>query len=225
MDQEYIKKIILTYPEANGLPENIIQNIAKIAVLQNKVDKPAWILKMVYDAKKKFEQSLAAKKLKIESKVQENKSSIKRENLKEDKVLFFKKDELEHHLPYIKNLRGYYPKLSNVTWFYILENYAQWPLIVMSIFPERDRLFPQWAVQCAATLSDIGLKKILELNLHKNADELYRYLKENGNFKDHHIHRSKYISFVKKFDFSRKKKENNSSNSETLGVKEIIKSL
>ena len=77
MDQEYIKKIILTYPEANGLPENIIQNIAKIAVLQNKVDKPAWILKMVYDAKKKFEQSLAAKKLKIESKVQENKNSIK----------------------------------------------------------------------------------------------------------------------------------------------------
>ena len=180
---------------------------------------------MVYDAKKKFEQSLAAKKLKIESKGQESKSSIKRENLKEDKVLFFKKDELEHHLPYIKNLRGYYPKLSNVTWFYILENYAQWPLIVMSIFPERDRLFPQWTVQCAATLSDIGLKKILELNLHKNADELYRYLKENGNFKDHHIHRSKYISFVKKFDFSKRIKENNSSNSDTLGVKEINKSL
>lgn len=204
MDQDIIKKIILTYPEANGLPENIIQNIAKIAAQQNKFDKPSWILKMLNDAKKKFEQSLMARKTKIGIGNKEtvcDKSFVKEVK---SKVLFFKKDELEYGLPYIKNLRNYYPKLSNITWNYILENYSQWPLIVMTIFPERERLFPQWTVQCAATLSDIGLKKILDLNLDKNPDELYKFLKENGDFQKHHSHRKKYIKFIRSFNFTDK---------------------
>lgn len=108
----------------------------------------------------------------------------------------FQKDELRHLLPYVKNLRSLYPNLKNITWFYILKNYGDWPLIVMTIFPEREKIFPNWTVQAAATLKEIGLKKILELELHKDPDALYRYMKAGGKYKKCFFHRVLYIKFL-----------------------------
>ena len=194
---EEIKKLIISLPEANDIPINFIENIAKIAIQQNKISNTTWIIKMLDDARKKHSQALLLKKQKLLKKESEKSNKIENKSKVEAKSLFFKKDELEHKLPYIKNLRNEYPKLSNVTWYYILENYGQWPLIVMSVFKEKDKLYPQWAVQCAATLSAIGLKTILELNLHVNSDELYNYLKAKVNFRNYYEHRRKYINFIK----------------------------
>lgn len=195
---EEVKKLIFNLPESNDIPDKFIENIAKIAIQQNKISNIPWILKMLGDARKKHSQALVHKNQKLLKNQTVKKDEFENRSKVKSKILLFKKDKLEYKLPYVKNLRNKYPKLSNITWYYILENYGQWPLIVMSIFNDRDKLYPQWTVQCAAALSGIGLKTILELNLHENSDELYRYLKENGNFKNYHEHRIKYIDFIKK---------------------------
>jgi len=217
-----IKELVLSYPESQGLPDNVINNIVKIGIEQNKGKSDSkWFLKMLSDASKKYNQALEAKALKESKKlaVEKHKSNIDSPQ-NEEKILtvskdndskvgdedlsakktrgpLFKPDELEHLLPYIKNLRDLYPKLKDTAWFYILQNFGQWPLKVMSIFPERERLFPQWTVQAAATLNDVGLKKVLELGLEKDADALYQFLKREAAFYDHYHHRLKYMAYVR----------------------------
>ena len=222
---EKIKELVLSYSESHGLPDSFITNIVKIAEEQKKDKNDSkWFLKMLADASKKHNKALDAQVLKESKKL----SSSKPKNQKnEDQVVdcsndakkleikrndaveadlssektkepLFVPDELEHLLPYIKNLRALYPKLKNTAWFYILQNFGQWPLMVMAIFPERERLFPLWTVQAAATLKDVGLKKVLELGLEKDADALYQFLKREAKFYDHYHYRYKYLSHVRR---------------------------
>lgn len=221
-----MKELVLSYPDSKGLPEKVIANIVKIACDQNKGNDSKWFLRMLADAKKKNLQAMEAKALKeskklkpVVSKIQDSLNSENKlleipltkedirevpknikpdeKNVRSQREPLFQKDEDEHLLPYIKDLRSLYPMLKDSAWFYILQNYGQWPLRVMAVFPERERLFPQWTVQAAATLKDVGLKKILELGLDKDHDALYVFLKRNAKFYDHFYHRMKYKRHIK----------------------------
>lgn len=218
VSQEKMQAIILSYPESQGLPEKVIANIVNIALAQNKEGDKKWILKMLSDAQKKHQQALAAKALKdakkqtadiftvnrlinkkiktpVEAGVHES-DTQKKPKKKFDEPLF-QKDPDEHLLPYVEDLRSLYPKLKNSAYFYILHEFGIWPLRLMAIFPDRDRLFPQWTIQAAATLKDVGLKKILELGLDKDPDVLYRFLKREAGFYDNYYHRIRYKKHIK----------------------------
>lgn len=123
-------------------------------------------------------------------------TDLKKLSDKQKREPLFQKDELQHLLPHVPNLRSLYPNLKNVTWFYLLKNYGDWPLIVMAVFPDREKIFPSWTIQAAATLKEIGLKTILELELHKDADALYKYMKIGGKYKKCFFHRVMYLRFL-----------------------------
>lgn len=209
-------------PEASGLPEQFISNIYKIAIEQDKLNDYVWLKKMVVNAKKKYEQQ---QKVKLEK---QNKKQNHKVNLEEqEKKLFDEKKKLEtrneqflealKELPIIENWAKIFPKVSFAALVYIQKKYGFWTLRMLSVLEDKRKIYTNFAIKFTSLLrSDIFLQECIKLELHKNADLLYKTVVHHPKYNDKKVEIEKFLRWKEKEFIEKKKEEYFQNNNEEI---------
>ncbi|BBH54614.1 hypothetical protein [Fluviispira sanaruensis] len=197
--KELLLKNIYSYPEADGLPDHFVENILKIGFESGKLADIKWLKKMLSNAKKSHQIALAAKIIK------EEKKKEKLKNIEQDKSE--KKQEFLYYISKLPRFNGYsetFPKVSKSASFFIVREYGSWTFQAMSSLKDTKRIYSFWAVQFAATLSKIGIKKIVEVI--NNGEDLYEYVIKSEFYNESLIDRNRYF-FEKEENKKKKEKQ------------------
>lgn len=195
--KEMLLKNIHSYPEADGIPDHFIENILKIGFESGKLADIKWLKKMLSNAKKSHETALAAKLIKDEKK--------KLKNIEQEKSE--KKQEFLNYISKLPRFNGYsetFPKVSKSASFFIVREYGSWTFQAMSSLKDTKRIYSFWAVQFAATLSKIGIKKIVEVI--NNGEDLYEYVIKSNFYNESLSDRNRYF-FEKEENKKKKEKQ------------------
>ncbi len=201
---------ILKMKEAEGLPENFILNIIKIANEQNKFSDQKWIKKMLINAKIKLEQQSKYKTKKEFG--NKNLNKIEKINLldKECKQTFSEKNlqiiEAQKYLPFLEKYPKVFPRVSFAALVFIQKKYGFWTLRMLSVLEDKNKIYTNFAIKFASVLAtEINIQNCINLGLHKNPELLYKTVVSNQKYIENKIEIEKYHEWKKNEYFERKK--------------------